>query len=200
MLTLTIPSGLLAVHLLGTEFNRTVCIIPRSNFLKAFEPRDAAVRKQCDDYFQIHKKRPAGPTHIILVNFRKGPDECLLQKQLASNEKQIYIQANTYCRWRTVPPNFFFQFYRAKREFLDTLPYEANNPPKTVVHLRLQDGAMDVRKGLDEKSLAKLGQLLSKKEDKPYLVTNLCDGLISLKKNMDGSIQIGKRWSTRRSE
>lgn len=50
------------------------------------------------------------------------------------------------------------------------LPYDANHPPHTVVHLRVPDDTNgDRRKGLDEASFQALGRLLP---SDTYLVTN----------------------------
>jgi hypothetical protein len=162
------------VHLLGIEYNRTVCVVPEFHFHKAFEPKDPNVKKQCDDFFKDHVRK-VGEQRIIMVNYQKPTDECKLQEKLASDAEKyrvIFFTANTYVRWRTVPPNFFFKFYKPKEELLNILPYEADNPPKTVVHLRLEDSSGDARKGLSEKSLLALAEHLSIQEDAPYLVTN----------------------------
>lgn len=99
----------------------------------------------------------------------KVPDECELQELLASKAYPIVIlQANTYPRWPHVPSkNLFFQYYRAKQDLLDYLPYTTK--PSTVVHLRVPDSHQDERKGLDEKTLQALGNKLPRDT---YLVTN----------------------------
>jgi len=187
-------NGLLAVNLIGEEFDRVVCIIPDYSFLLAFELVNATHQQLCDQFFQEHPPEEVSEygngreKRIHMVNYQEPPNECKLKKRLESTEddlKYIYVQANTYPRWRSVPPNYFFQLYRAKQELLDMLPYDANYPPTTVVHLRQEDGLTDKRKGLDEASLEALGNLLASPSPEdannindddnnniPYLVTN----------------------------
>ena len=170
-------NGLLATHLFGDEFNRTVCIVPGYKF--PFERKDPLKRVLCKLFFEKHPEIPVQmENRIFVVNFMKPPDECELQQALASEDKKVlYIQANTYPRWRSVPSEYFFNFYRPTREFLQSLPYSADQHiPSTVVHLRMEDGRSDPRQGLDPLSLDTLGALLSKdassSTDRPYLVTN----------------------------
>ncbi|CAB9515099.1 expressed unknown protein [Seminavis robusta] len=169
-------NGLLAMHLLGEEFGRIVCVIKRFHFLQAFEYKDPVHADLCGLLLEQAETRPE---HLIwkdivqMVNFMDPPDECQLKELLASKERHvIHMQANTYVRWRSVPPNFFLKYYKPRRELLDSLPYDPSHPPSTVVHLRKEDGHSDYRKGLDEVSLDALGQLLSTETEYPFLVTN----------------------------
>ena len=69
--------------------------------------------------------------------------------------------------------NFFHRYFRAKAALIHALPYPPHDPPKTVVHLRSPDGALDRDRGLDEESLKALGEKL--KGNGTYLVTNRAD-------------------------
>ena len=167
-------SGLLGVHLLGHEFNRTVCVHPGfSSFHAAFQaPVDSTTRHTCDKLFHCEKPvlgdAPKG-SFIRLINFHPPPNECLLQETLASAAYRIlWIEANTYPRWTNTPPGFLFtQYYQPKPELLQILPWK--NPPRQVVHLRAPDSTSDIRKGLDDATLEALGKNLP---PETYLVTN----------------------------
>ena len=167
-----IISGLLAAHLFGIEFNRTVCILPYYDaFLSVFDAVNEDSVTKCETLFQGKLPSTVG-IHIRLVNFESAPDECELQDQLKSDEKILYITGNTYPRWPQVPDNFFFSHYKAKQVLLDALPYDPKTPPTTVVHLRSPDSPKgDFRKGLDSDSLTALGDLLPTGTN-TYLVTN----------------------------
>ena len=169
-------NGLLAVHLLAEEYDRIVCVIPQYDFHMAFELIHPLHDKSCQKFFQENSEITLDQDRVNVVNFLAPPDECELQAALASQgRKALYVQANTYPRWRTVPPRYFFRFYRAKSELVSMLPYSIEHRPSTVVHLRLEDGPGDFRKGLDDESLEKLGAFLSfdtSSDDRPYLVTN----------------------------
>lgn len=165
-------SGLLAAHLLGLEFDRLVCVREQyAMFHQAFESIDPRVSKFCPDILKQEKdiKKDCKHCYMQLVTYMKPPDECVLQQLLASDkEKIVILQANTYPRWPHIPSkDFFFQFYRAKRDLIEYLPYKT--PPSTVVHLRVPDGQQDERKGLDDKTLQALGKELP---SDTYLVTN----------------------------
>lgn len=164
-----IMNGLLATHLLGYEFDRTVCLTATlHDFLIAFEPIDEATVHNCPT-LKGHLPPVSTENSISLVNFRSPPNECALKERLASNVEILYIESNTYPRWPPVPDNFFFRYYRPRKVLLDALPFDAQSPPPTVVHLRMQDGDMDKRKGLDDQSRSALGDMLPRTT---YLVTN----------------------------
>ncbi|KAL7566130.1 hypothetical protein ACA910_003900 [Epithemia clementina (nom. ined.)] len=160
--------GLLAAHLFGLEFNRTVCI-KWSDFWEAFEYKDPEHAKLCQNV-----KFRSSNVALSLWNYGSGQyaDECLLYDQLsAQNNTVVAMTGNTYPGWRTeIPPNFFHRYYRPKQALVNSLPYDPNKPPKVVVHLRIPDGSGDQDRGLDEESLTYLGQMLRGKET--YLVTN----------------------------
>jgi hypothetical protein len=167
-----IMSGLLAVHLLGREFNRTVCVHPNFKiFHAAFRPIHADTVEACPRLFECEKPLlgNAGPDGFVrLLNFAFAPNECELQTVLASpKQRMVWIEANTYPRWSATPDGFFLQQYEAKPALADSLPWQS--PPVNVVHLRAPDGTSDPRKGLDDRTLAALGRTLPKDT---YLVTN----------------------------
>jgi hypothetical protein len=164
-----IVSGLLAAHLLGIEFNRTVCVDrDYVEFHHAFEAVYPHAVAECPNVLDSWKQYKE-VLHISLVNFGKTPNECELQEQLASDSLILNLTANTYPRWPVVPDNLFFTYYKAKPELLKILPYDPSQPPKTVVHLRQPDRYKDVRKGLDQDTFRALGGLLP---PDTYLVTN----------------------------
>jgi hypothetical protein len=173
--------GLLGAHLLADEFRRVVCVTPAYvSFNMAFEAlqnKDVCQRLfqaypvDSPQYLALDQKR------LVIVNYdSQPPDECAIQKRLSNrDEKVVFIMGNAYPRWCNVPDNYFYRFYQPKQEILKLLPYNVKKPPITVVHLRLEDGVMDKRKGLDNESLKALGELLLKSpssQDPPFLVTN----------------------------
>lgn len=172
-----IVSGLLAAHLLGEEFNRTVCVLPNYQaFLSVFDPIQNV--EKCARVLPNHSgnsplsfyQEQHGEDHIQLINFIAPPDECALQEKLSSRVRILYLMGNTYPRWPSVPDRYFFQHYRPKPVLLEALPYKV--PPTTVVHLREPDSAQtDYRSGLDSASLRALQDLLPKGPS-TYLVTN----------------------------
>ncbi len=184
-----IISGLLAAHLLGLEFNRTVCVSERyEDFHDAFVPIHPDTVANCPKALEWarlnHENRKHGDGEVLrwgdyadrewtihLINFKSPPDECQLQAQLASNVPILFLEGNTYPRWPVVPDNFFFTYYKAKPELLQMLPYDPSHPPTTVVHLRQPDAGFDTRDGLDNQTLQALGALLPANHS-TYLVTN----------------------------
>lgn len=166
-------SGLLAAHLLGIEFDRIVCVAESyTDFYLAFEMVHPDTLRYCPEILHERKELWEDKSELIisLINFSNPPDECQLQTSLASDQPILVLFANTYPRWPGVPDNFFFTYYRAKPELIGMLPYDANHPPHTVVHLRVPDDTNgDRRKGLDEASFQALGRLLP---SDTYLVTN----------------------------
>jgi len=185
-----IVSGLLATHLLGVEFDRIVCIRAEMypDFLVAFQPIHPDVIKYCLavlDWAKLAYPLPSqfeaadkddeelvNPYLIRLVNYELPLDECSLQARLASENVPIwFLQGNTYPHWPVVPDNFFFTYYQAKLELLCRLPYNPENPPITVVHLRQPDSFQDARDGLDDATFTALGALLPSNQS-TYLVTN----------------------------
>lgn len=157
-------SGLLATHMLGMEFNRTVCVHPSyESFYTAFRPRD----ESCGRLFAC--ERPSLTEKIRLLNFGDQQDECHLQKLLASSKRILWVEANTYPRWTSIPDSLrFADHYHLQPALLDILPWKVL-PPRQVVHLRVPDDGTDIRKGLDETSLKNLGERLP---STTYLVTN----------------------------
>jgi hypothetical protein len=156
--------GLLAAHMLGLEFNRQVCVHPSyKSFYAAFAPAAQA----CERLFQCEK--PTLTKRIRVLNFQGQIDECHLQKTMASSDRIVWVEANTYPRWTSVPDSLgvFEAYYRLQPALQNTLPWKT--PPQQVVHLRAPDGDNDSRSGLDEATLTALGMGLPKNV---YLVTN----------------------------
>jgi hypothetical protein len=181
-----IMNGLLAAHLLGQEFNRTVCVESGyKEFHDAFEAIDPFAVKYCSDILDAKTddegdaSKKESRSRLELVNFALKSavvNECSLQEQLASPTiKVIEYRGNTYPRWPHVKEtNFFFRHYRARQALLDMLPYDYRHqpPPSTVVHLRAPDvHGNDRRQGLDEDSLLALGEELPR-GNATFLVTN----------------------------
>lgn len=177
-----IMSGLLAVHLLGLEFNRTVCVSKSyTSFHMAFEIANPVVAATCRQLLECEQPVFKMEHHIRLINYLAAPNECALKEKLASSSSSsddtriLWIMANTYPRWpqdEIIPDNFFFTNYQARKRLVAMLPYShQENPPRTVVHLRFQDGSRDFRKGLDNTTLHNLGKSLPKNGG-TYLVSN----------------------------
>jgi hypothetical protein len=159
-------SGLLAAHLLGIEFNRTVCVSKQyEDFHQAFAPVHVSA-EEC--HLAQSSSVPTPSNTISLVNFRMAPRECDVKDRLSGSENVLYFDGNTYPRWpSSIPDHFFHQNYKPTESLLQTLPWK--DPPKTVVHLREADGREDARKGLDTETLEALGRELP---SDTFLVTN----------------------------
>jgi hypothetical protein len=159
-----IISGLLAAHIFGIEFNRTVCV---STEYTAFHQAFEALRniEECKGIERI--KLNVKKNLISIVNSQPPPNECKLKEKLSSNEPILHHTGNTYPRWPKVPDDFFHRFYKPRKALLDTLPWK--EPPRVVVHLREPDWTRDQRKGLDNLTLHTLGRDLP---NHTFLVTN----------------------------
>jgi len=176
--------GLLAAHLLGDEFQRTVCISNSyESFHFAFEAIHPMAVQHCPDILERHNKNPPDTPReqtIELLNYRTTPvNECKLKEMLASHKRVLHMTANTYPRWPHIPKHIhFFAFYKAKPILLEILPYPTTEPPPIVIHLRHPDvEGVDSRKGVAEQDLRALGQnFLSEMSQNakmtPWLVTN----------------------------
>jgi hypothetical protein len=169
-------SGLLAAHLYGLEFGRIVCLTTgMAGFFAAYEPVDPDAVTYCPMLRErgLPETRFAENSFNVLT-YGTTPNECQLKKLLESAEPVIYMGGNTYPRWPVVPKEFFTRFYRPRPALQRYLPPPPQ--PHIVVHLRLEDGTVDKRRGLDPQSLDALGRLLSNattsNETIPYLVTN----------------------------
>ena len=172
-------AGLLAAYLLGDEFQRIVCINPHhsnSNFLLVFESIDPIANIKCPLLLQQQDPKRLRSTQredVSLINFVGAADECELQNTMSdTSRKVVYVVANTYPRWPTVPNYYFLYYYQPTATLLDALPYTIQ--PTTVVHLRQPDDYSDIRDGLDTDSLNALGKLLPPNES-TFLVTNNVD-------------------------
>ena len=188
-----ILNGLLAVHLLGQEFDRIVCISTDwYDFHQAFQSL------QHQDVCSLLPPSGRYMVSIDLVNFGPPPNECRLQKKLASTEPVWYIAGNTYPRWPVASTRGLFgQYYAPTEALLGMLELAYTETgrqerPETVVHLRQPDDPnIDPREGLDRASLEALGeylkrsgqqqqqqesnQTLSSSLSTPFLVTNNVD-------------------------
>lgn len=175
-------AGLLAAHMLGYEFDRTVCVTRRwRHFHVAFEPIHPDVIAGCPQVLDDLEKAPYQRPIVSILSYDKAPDECYLQELFSSNKPVVGLSINTYPRWSVVPDNFFFTHYRAKQDLLRILAYNPLNPPRTVVHLRDADSlASDPRKGLTENAFEALGSLLP---PDTYLVTNRVEWYDYFEKN-----------------
>jgi len=164
-----IIAGLLAAHLLALEYNRIVCVHnDYTEFHAAFEAIHPWAVEKCPSILKHLPNRFEKERNIQLLNYAPfPPDECELQTKLASDERVLFYEGNTYPRWPRIPDNFFFTYYQPKLELIAMLSYD--QPPETVVHLRAPDGDEDRRKGLDDVTLNALGRELP---HDTYLVTN----------------------------
>ncbi|KAI2498123.1 hypothetical protein MHU86_16375 [Fragilaria crotonensis] len=154
--------GLLAAHMLGAEFNRTVCVSADwTDFHNAF--RTVRHSKECAEIDPVGKPQDS----IVLLNFVPPPNECRLQSRLASAKPVMYIRGNTYPRWSLTPLGLWDKHYRPTQRLINALPYKAR--PSTVVHLRRPDNEFDERAGLDDETLLALAKTLPKDT---FLVTN----------------------------
>ena len=157
-----VMNGLLAAHMLGMEFNRTVCVAEDwDEFHQAFH----AV-KHVEECAAIDPNGKLQST-IKLLNFQPPPNECRLQTRLASDTPVLYMIGNTYPRWSKTPPELWDEHYEPTERLINTLPY--NKRPSTVVHLRQPDDEEDHRSGLDN---ATLHALAKKLPNNTFLVTN----------------------------
>jgi hypothetical protein len=158
-----IMNGLLAVHMLGLEFNRTVCV---ANDWKEFHDAFQTL-KNANECAQI---QPQGSLEdsILLLNFVPPPNECRLQYRLGSKKPILWITSNTYPRWSVTPPGLWDTHYKPTKKLIQTLPYSIH--PSTVVHLRdPDDDTMDHRPGLENITLKTLAETLP---NHTFLVTN----------------------------
>ena len=165
-----VMAGLLAAHLLGDEFGRIVCLRDWEQFRQVFEPIRPDIAEKCPEIIKNNIPQDTSENHIQLINYKSPPNECKLKRKLENPDLQvIYMKANTYPRWPTVPDRYFATLYQPTKALTDILPYDT--PPTTVVHLRQPDKseANSPRKGLDDASLQALGELLPKNT---FLVTN----------------------------
>jgi hypothetical protein len=161
-------NGLLAAHLLGDEFGRIVCVgrWEWDAFFDAMEYVNPQAQATCKDLPPM-MTNSSSDEKITLLNFGNSPNECQLREKLASDHRVIYFTGNTYPRWCTVPPNYWFRQYRPTQRLLEILPWK--DPPHTVVHLRHGDNIADPRLGLDHNTLVELGESLP---SDTFLVTN----------------------------
>jgi hypothetical protein len=163
-----ILNGLLAAHLLGKEFHRTVCVSREyENFHLAFAP----VHVSAEECHLVESSSVPTPSNTLsLLNYEKMPRECDIKHQVSNAESVLYFDGNTYPRWPSIPDQFFHQHYKPSESLLQVLPWK--DPPETVVHLRAADDKRDARKGLDTETLDALGRELP---SDTFLVTNEVD-------------------------
>ena len=166
-------AGLFASHLLGREFQRIVCMSPEYQaFYQAFQ----AKQKECHPSIleSILKETPPSRNITVTINnYQSPPSDCWIRKRLSSlheEDKILYYVGNTYPKWPLPPPSVTFdRFYEPTTALLDALPY--TEFPATVVHLRLEDGILDARPGLEDTTLNTLGRVLPSNSS-TFLVTN----------------------------
>ena len=162
-----IMNGLLAAHLLAEEFDRVVCITDHwVDFYKAFVPLHN--RTQCADLLQ-DPTQAKDTERIGLLNFGAPTNECRVKQLLASDQTVLFFTGNTYPRWKEIPDKYWDQFYTTTERMKRLLQEKWKQPIQTVVHLRLADGEMDSRQGLDPATLTALGSTLP---NNTFLVTN----------------------------
>lgn len=163
-----IMDGLLAAHMLGREFSRTVCVHPSfTHFHQAFELKSSYIQNKCSQMIDSINNNTEKIEQLKLINFASSPNECRMKEILQSDDHVVKIMGNTYPKWSKIPDNFFQMFYQPKKALLDILPYATF--PNTVVHLRAPDGSRDKRVGLDDETFSLLGDQLPKDS---FLVTN----------------------------
>eukprot|EP00977_Amphora_coffeiformis_P008672 scaffold1971_cov127-Amphora_coffeaeformis.AAC.3 len=165
-------AGLLAVHILGMEFNRIVCVHPSfSSFHQSFEAVHPEIKSACSRLFECdgQVQNPNVGDFIHMLNFHPPLDECQLQQDMASLDNRIiWIEGNTYPRWPQTPEKLLFtEYYQPTQALREVLPW--TKPPRQVVHLRAPDSVTDIRDGLDDVTLEVLGKTLP---TDTYLVTN----------------------------
>ncbi len=164
-------SGLLATHMLASEFNRTVCL-DYPSFQKAFAYLSLSQHQLCQTIQQTHPPQERNTLKRNNYDTSGFSSECSLKERLQSNEESVlYFTGNTYPRWPN-PVQYddsdnFHHFYHPTADLLQYLPW--TEAPHTVVHLRQADGDLDARPGLDHDTLLVLGQALS---NGVFLVTN----------------------------
>jgi hypothetical protein len=181
-----IISGILAAHRLAEEFQRTICHMGSySSFDQAFKWKDLDHIQKCDevllDINSWEDRMPNSSNTIVQNNFDETSvqSECTI-KELLSNYQQypiLYYKGNTYPRWPTNtiitssdendkmqtprrkqnhPRDYFHEKFKPTTHLLDIIPWNNNNPPSIVVHLRDSDGKFDERAGLDNQTLSLL--------------------------------------------
>lgn len=161
-----VMNGLHATHILGKEFNRTVCVSDEwSDFSLALQ----SLTPLCHST-QQQLLPPRTPQNTIWLLNYKPLNECELKRRLEGNEAVIYFVSNDYPRWPLLadaPPVPLNDYYHPTHNLDVMLPW--TTPPTTVVHLREPDNDQDYREGLDMSTRIALGTELSKDT---YLVTN----------------------------
>jgi len=158
-----IMNGLLAIQMLGLEFNRTVCVDKDwTGFHQAFHEINYELCDELSSRESIQSSRT-----LRFLNYNQPPNECDLKAALASNTEVLYIITNTYPRWPEVPPRLWEHHYEPRSELIDAMPY--SHRPSVVVHLRHGDDKSDIRAGLDNATFHALGKTLP---SNTFLVTN----------------------------
>ena len=130
--------------------------------------------------------RPTSSNTIVQYNYddTSVQSECTI-KDLLLNYQQypiLYYKGNTYPRWPTntitssdendqimqTPPrkqhqprDYFHEKFKPTSHLVDIIPWDIDNPPSIVVHLRDSDGRFDERAGLDNQTLSLLADELN---------------------------------------
>ena len=166
-------AGLFASHMFGREFQRIVCMSPEYQaFYQAFQAKQEECQLSILESI-LNETPPSRNNTITINNYQSPPSDCWIRKRLGSlheEDKILYYVGNTYPQWPLPPPSITFdRFYQPTEALLDALPYKEF--PTTVVHLRLEDGILDARPGLDDTTLNTLGRVLPSNSS-TFLVTN----------------------------
>jgi hypothetical protein len=185
-----IISGILAAHRLAEEFQRTICHMGSySSFDQAFKWKDLDHIQKCEevllDVDSWENRRPNSFNTIVQYNYDETSvqSECNI-KELLLNYQQypiLYYKGNTYPRWPTntitlsdendqmqtpshkqnQPRDYFHEKFKPTTHLVDIIPWNIDNPPSIVVHLRDSDGKFDERAGLDNQTLSLLADELN---------------------------------------
>ena len=144
-----IMNGLLAVHLLAIQYNRTCCVSHWNEFLLAFVPENRDICTPLTDRSSRHE--------LSLWNFGPGALDrnCWLPNGncdllLKSEEPIIRLSGNEFPfpRFPALPIGTFDKLYRPSTRLLSYIPTNYQMPT-TVVHLRVGDNSADKRSGID---------------------------------------------------
>ncbi|OEU22152.1 hypothetical protein FRACYDRAFT_232305 [Fragilariopsis cylindrus CCMP1102] len=168
-----IISGILAAHRLAEEFQRTICHMGTySSFDQAFTWKDLDHIQKCEEVlldirnnnsWEDHK--PTSSNTIVQYNY----DESSVQRNTyprwptntitSSDENDDQMQ--TPPRKQNQPRDYFHEKFKPTSHLLDIIPWNIDNPPSIVVHLRDSDGRFDERAGLDNQTLSLLADELN---------------------------------------
>lgn len=158
-----IMKGLYAAHLLGREFDRTVCVV-----YPDFEHFFVALGHDQDHCRNVIARSKTNVQRLVLLDY-ENIDECHVKKILASLDAVVIVTGNTYPQWPSLtPPLIFHELYQPRNNSI------IGSNMDVVVHLRSPDNdKFDPRDGLDESSLQMMESLV--KASPVFLVSNNVD-------------------------